>query len=70
MVKTPNYVGIQKILLNNYQNKSRNLKSNNSNLFMKSNLTQRGYNRNTSKSISSRFGVGRNFVITKSNKKT
>ena len=70
MVKTPNYVGIQKILLNNYQNKSRNLKSNNSNLFMKSNLTQRGYNRNTSKSISSRIGgIGRNFVITKNNKK-
>ena len=60
--KTPVYLENPKISAKNFQ--SRNSKNNN-NLFMKSNLTQKGYYRNTSKSISSRLGA--NFPKSKNN---
>ena len=65
IIKTPSILGIHKILFKNFQ--SRNLKiNNNSNVVMKNNLTQRGYYRNPSRSISSRLGgVGRNLALTK-----
>ena len=65
LAKTPIFLDNQKLNKNNH---SRNIKNNNSNLFMKSNLTQKGYFRNTSKIISSRLGggLGTNYATTKS----
>ena len=62
-VKTPVFLEKSKISTKNYR--SRNAKNNNSNLFMKSNLTQKGHYRNTSKSISTRLGP--NFPTSKNN---
>ena len=62
MIKTPKFNGIQKILLNNY--KTRNYNNNINNIFMKSNLTQKGYYRNSTSKLD---GVGKNLVILKNN---
>ena len=59
--KTPIYVENPKTATKN--NQIRNSKINNSNLFMKSNLTQKSHYRNTSKIISSR--LGENLITTK-----
>ena len=62
IAKTPVYLENPKISTKNF---SRNQKNNNSNLFMKSNLTQKHCYRNTSKSISTRLGA--NFQTSKNN---
>ena len=62
LIKTQKSTGIHKILLNNC--KTRNLKNNASNIFMKSSLTQKIYYRNSSKLITSKLGgKGKNLVI-------
>ena len=65
LAKTPLFFDNQKMNKNNH---SRNIKNNNnSNFFMKSNLTQKGYYKNISKIITSRLGGGFdiNFATTK-----